>query len=65
MWSRVMPVVAWLRASVDLRDALTALGVVLIAYGVSYWSGPGACIVAGVFLVWTALPSRPPFIGER
>ena len=53
---------AMISISLDRRDVLVLVGLLLIAIGGWFVFWPAAFFVPGAVLVWYALPSRPPFI---
>lgn len=49
----------------DRQEITVAAGVLLLSCGIgALWSVAAGCIAAGGLMLWTALPSRDPFIAK-
>ena len=49
---------------VDAQTAIALVGLALLAWGAGMAWPPAGPMVAGVALLWIALPARPPFIAR-
>lgn len=64
-WRAIALFVALILDTFEIGDALTMLGLILLAVGLWQLSHAAALIVTGAITVWYALPTRPPFIAPR